>query len=77
ALGFYANPAQYTPIKSIRLAADVAESERTPIELLRTDTLTFASYVESRRYRREEWFIDPVGHVEVCNVPLPARTPAK
>src|SRR5581483_1090768 len=75
ALGFYEKPDQVIPIKSIRLAADVAESERTPIELLRTDTPAFAAFVQSRRSRREEWFIDPVGHVEVCNVPLPARTP--
>jgi peptidylprolyl isomerase len=73
ALGFYEKPAQYVPIRSIRLAADVPESERTPIELLRTDTPTFAAYVEARRYRREEWFIDAVGHVELCNVPLPVR----
>lgn len=77
ALGFYEKPEQYVPIKSIRIAADVPESARTPIELLRTDTPTFAAYVESRRNRREEWFIDPVGHVEVCNVPVPARTPPK
>ncbi len=77
ALGFYEKPQQYVPIKSIRIAADVPQSERTSIELLRTDTPTFAAFVESRRNRREEWFIDPVGHVEVCNVPLPARTPPK
>jgi peptidylprolyl isomerase len=77
ALGFYEKPEQFVPIRSIRIAADVPESERTPIELLRTDTPTFAAYVESRRNRREEWFIDPVGHVELCNVPLPVRTPAK
>jgi peptidylprolyl isomerase len=72
-LGFYEKPAQYVPIKRVRVAADVPEAERTPLELLRTDTAAFAAFVDARRNRREEWFLDPVGRVEVCNVPLPAR----
>jgi peptidylprolyl isomerase len=72
-LGFYEKRQQYIPIRSIRVAADVAESDRTPLELLRTDTAAWTAWVESRRNRREDWFIEPVGHVEVCNVPLPAR----
>lgn len=72
-LGFYEDPAQYVPIKSIRLAADVPESERSRIEVLRTDTETFSRLVESRRNRRESWFIVPVGHVGLCNVPIPVR----
>jgi peptidylprolyl isomerase len=75
-LGFYEKPSQYVPIKRVRVAADVPEKERTALELLRTDTPTFAAYVDARRNRREEWFLDPVGHVELCNVPLPARPAA-
>jgi len=73
ALGFYEKPAQYVPVKSVRVAADVPAGQRTELELLRTDTPTFAAFVEARRNRREEWFLNPVGHVELCNVPLPAR----
>lgn len=72
-LGFYEKPAQYVPIRRVRVAADVPAAERTPLELLRTDTPTFAAFVDARRHRREEWFLDPVGRVELCNVPLPAR----
>jgi len=72
-LGFYEKPEQYVPIKSVRVAADVPPEQRTQLELLRTDTPTFAEFVQSRRYRREKWFLDPVGHVELCNVPLPVR----
>jgi peptidylprolyl isomerase len=75
-LGFYEKPAQRVPIRRVRVAADVPAAERTPLELLRTDTATFEAFVAARRHRREEWFLDPVGHVEVCNVPLPTRTPA-
>ncbi len=73
ALGFYEKPEQRVPIKSIRVAADVPASQRTELEVLRTDTPTFTAYVEARRNRREEWFKVPAGHVDVCNVPIVAR----
>jgi peptidylprolyl isomerase len=73
ALGFYEHPAERTVIKSVRVAADVAQSERTPLEVLRTDTPTFAAYLEARRNRREEWFKVPAGHIDVCNLPIPSR----
>jgi len=76
ALGFYEKPEQRLPITSVRLAADVPEAERTPLELLRTDTPTFAALVESRRNRRDDWYKVPAGRIGLCNVPLPVRKPA-
>ncbi len=76
-LGFYEKPEQRVPIRSIRVAADVPESERTPLELLRTDTATFAAVVEARRNRTDAWFKYQAGAVEICNVPIAVRTPAK
>lgn len=73
ALGFYEDPAQQVPLTAARLAADLPAAERLPIEVLRTDTPTFAAYVDARRHRREEWFLDPVGRVELCNVPILVR----
>jgi len=73
ALGFYEKPEQRLPIKSVRVAADLPASQRTELEVLRTDTPTFTAYVEARRNRREEWFKVPAGHVDVCNVPIVAR----
>lgn len=72
-LGFYEQPGQRTPIKSIRIAADVPESERTAIEVLRTDTPLWTRYVESRRNRREEWFLTAANHIDVCNITIPVR----
>ena len=76
-LGFYENPAQRVPLRSVRVAADLPEADRTPLEVFRTDTPAFAALVESRRTRSEEWFKYPVGRVELCNVPIPVRTPPK
>jgi len=72
-LGFYEHPAERTPIRAVRLAADVPQGERTPLEVLRTDTATFAAYLEARRNRRDAWFKVPAGRVDVCNVPVPVR----
>lgn len=72
-LGFYEKPSQYVPIKALRVAADLPAAERTELEVLRTDTPTWTAFVDARRHRREEWFLDPVGRVELCNVPVPVR----
>lgn len=76
ALGFYETAEQRVPIKAVRFAADVPETERTKIEVLRTDTPTFQALVESRRNRRDEWYKVPAGKIELCNVPIPVRAVA-
>ena len=73
-LGFYERPDQHVPIVSVQLAADVPEAARERIELLRTDTATFAALVEARRSRKDDWYQVPAGYIDLCNVPLPART---
>jgi peptidylprolyl isomerase len=75
-MGFYAASEPTTPILAIRLASDVPPSERTPIEVLRTGSATFRSIVAQRRDRNESWFKHNPAAIELCNVPLPARTPA-
>jgi peptidylprolyl isomerase len=72
-MGFYEKPEERTPITRLRLAADVPETERARLEVLRTDTQTFTDLVESRRNRQDEWYKVPAGHIDVCNVPLPVR----
>jgi peptidylprolyl isomerase len=74
ALGFYEEPGQRVPITA-KLASQVPEAERTPLELLRTDSKTFTTVVDSRRNRRDDWYKRPAGHIDLCNVPLPVRKP--
>lgn len=72
-MGFYEDAALRTAIRQIRVAADVPEAERTRLELLRTDTPRFQDLIESRRNRRDQWYKQPAGHIDVCSVPLPVR----
>jgi cyclophilin family peptidyl-prolyl cis-trans isomerase len=73
ALGFYEKPEQHVAIASIRVAGDLPEPERLPLQAMRTDTATWTALLESRRNRRDEWYLHAAGHVELCNVPLPVR----
>lgn len=72
-MGVYADAALRTPIRAARLAADLPERERAALEVLRTDSATFAALVEARRNRRDAWYVEPAGRIDLCNVPLPAR----
>ncbi len=72
-LGFYETAAERTPIVAIRLEADVPEAQREKIEVFRTDTPAWEALVESRRNRKDDWYLHPAGHIDLCNVPVPVR----
>lgn len=72
-MGFYADPALRTPIRSVRVAADLPPGERTSLEVLDTSSATFAALVEARRNRRDPWYLVPAGRIDLCSVPLPVR----
>jgi len=73
-MGFYVPPEPLVPIVSMRVAADLPEAERTPLEVLRTESAVFRSVLDQRRNRREAWFKYNPGRIDVCNIPLPVRT---
>jgi peptidylprolyl isomerase len=72
-MGFYDQASQRTAISSIRIAADVPAAERARLEVLRTDTPTFAAVTEARRNRRDDWYLRPAGYLDLCNAPIPVR----
>ena len=72
-LGFYEKPTQQTPILRVRLASELPPAQRMKLEILRTDTSTFAALVESRRNRSDAWYLQKAGKIDLCNVPLPVR----
>jgi len=76
-MGFYEKPEQRAPIVSVKLASDVPVAERTPLQLLRTDSQAFRDATEARRNRVDDFYTVPAGHIDLCNVALPVRTPPK
>lgn len=74
-MGMHEDPGRRTTIRSIRLASDVPEAERTPIQVLRTDSQAFRDATEARRNRVDDFYSIPAGHIDLCNVPLPTRDP--
>ena len=72
-LGFYEKTEDRTPILEVKLASELPASKRMHLEALRTDSKTFESLIHMRRFRKDDWYKVPAGHVDVCNVPLPVR----
>jgi peptidylprolyl isomerase len=72
-LGFYEKPEQNVPIKSVRLASEVPEAERTRVEVMRTESATYQKVLDAARHRGGPWTKVSPGHVELCNAPIPVR----
>jgi peptidylprolyl isomerase len=72
--GFYVDATERTPIKSIRLASELPVAERTPLQVLRTDTRYFRDSVEAQRNRVDSFYKRPAGHIDLCNVQATVRT---
>ena len=72
-LGFYAEPSQRVPIRSVQVASEMPEWQQPHWSRLRTDSASFKTLIQARRFRHESWFVQPVGHLELCNMPLPLR----
>ena len=72
-LGFYTSPDQYHRYADIRVAADVPVAERANLETLRTDSESFATLVNSRRWRKDAFYHVPAGRIGICNINVPVR----
>jgi peptidylprolyl isomerase len=72
-LGFYEKPGQRTAIQSVKLAADMPAAERPNIEVLRTDSATFAALIEAKRNRRDDFYRMPAGKIDLCSINIPVR----
>ncbi len=72
-LGFYEHPEERIPIKAITVAADLPPAQRLDLESMRTDSATFATLVETRRHRHDDWYKFASGRIDVCSVKVPVR----
>ena len=73
-MGFYGKPGQRVAIKSAHIAADVPATQRVDIEVLRTDSATFAALIAAQRNRRDAFYQTPAGKVGLCDIAIPVRT---
>jgi len=72
-MGFYADASQRTAIRSIQRVSDLPEAQRPTLQVLRTDSNTFADTVEARRNRVDDFYKRAAGHIDLCNIPVPVR----
>ena len=72
-MGFYADASQRTAIRSIQRVSDLPQAQRPTLQVLRTDSKTFADTVEARRNRVDDFYKRAAGHIDLCNIPVPVR----
>lgn len=71
--GFYKTPAEHQHYADIKVAADLPPDQRTPLEIMKTDSASFATLVNSRRWRKDDFYKHPVGRIGLCNITVPVR----
>lgn len=74
-LGFYERVEERVSILSIQQVSQLPVEERPVIQVLKTTRPIFDRFVESRRNRRDSWYLQPAGHVDLCAISLPIRVP--
>lgn len=72
AMGFYDKAEQRTPIQRLRLLSEVPQPERPALQVLRTDSATWAALVDARR-NRSGWFVHNPKYVDLCSLQVPTR----
>ena len=72
-LGFYKKPEEYHRYADIKVAADVPADKQTSLQALRTDSESFARLVNSRRWRKDDFYHVPQGRIGLCNINVPVR----
>lgn len=73
ALGRYESQDEWVHFTSVRLGSDLPASERSNMEILRTDSPSFAALMLAARSRHEEFFVHPTDRIGLCNVAVPSR----
>jgi peptidylprolyl isomerase len=72
-LGFYEKPEQRVALVSARLGSNVPAAELPRYQVLKSDSASFAAWVEARANRRDAFFIRPAGGADICNLMPPVR----
>ncbi len=72
--GMIAESSDQTIIRQIRIMSALPQSEQQMVEVTRTDSDEFATGLEQRRHRTDEFFVaTPPAVLDICQVPLVSR----
>jgi peptidylprolyl isomerase len=71
-LGFFESAEDYIPIKRMKLATSLGDKSVSQ-QIMNTNSAAFRQHVAKRTSRSEEWFLEPTGKIELCNVGVPSR----
>ncbi len=71
--GVIEDKARWTEITAMKLAKDVPADERLDLQMLNTNSESFADLMLARLNRPEEFFYFRPNHVDLCQLPLPVR----
>jgi cyclophilin family peptidyl-prolyl cis-trans isomerase len=72
-LGFYATAPERTPIVRVRVMADMPLAEQPQLQVMRTESASFAQLLQARRVRQEKWFAHSHGRIDLCTAGVPTR----
>jgi len=73
-LGFFENQDEYIEISNIDLLKESESAKKlSSMQIMRTQSDDFKQHVRNRTTRSEDWFLEPTGRIELCNVGVPSR----
>jgi peptidylprolyl isomerase len=72
-LGFYTKDEHPVPIRSVRLASDLAPADQPRFQVMDTASASFAAWLKVRANRKDDFYNLPAGGVDLCNAPVPVR----
>jgi peptidylprolyl isomerase len=64
---------RWTTITSVRVAADLPEAERIPLEMMNSNSRAFRDRLEEQRNSAAAWFVNRPRRIEVCSAAVPVR----
>lgn len=73
ALGFYASAEQRVKILRIRSMSALPLAEQVQYQRFMPTAALLADWIEARRNRRDAWYAQPAGYLDVCNLAFPVR----
>jgi cyclophilin family peptidyl-prolyl cis-trans isomerase len=76
-MGFYDKREQDVRIDRVERLADIPEAQRPDVKVFRTESPQWSEIVESRRNRKDDWYVHRAGVIDLCNIAVPVKIEAK